>query len=917
MYLTVKAYLVIVLLLIQGLVSAQGLKTSGKKIVDQNGSEIILRGMGLGGWMIQEGYMMETSSFANPQREIKARIESLIGPANTAEFYKTWHLNHCTKTDIDSLSSWGFNSVRLPMHYNLFTLPIEDEPVADSNTWLEEGFALTDSLIKWCSARQMYVILDLHAAPGGQGRDAAISDYDPSKLSLWESESNKKKTIALWKKLAERYVNEPYVGGYDLINETNWNFTPGANQNGCSETTNAPLRKLLMDITSAIREVDTKHIIFIEGNCWANNYNGVLPPWDNNMVVSFHKYWSYNDQNSIQGMINLRNQYNIPLWLGESGENSNQWFTDAIHLLESNSIGWAWWPLKKVNSVVNPLTITKNQGYNDLLNYWKNGGAQPSVDFAKSALMQLAENAKIQNCTYRKDIIDAMFRQVNDSSAKPFIHHLVPGTINATNFDLGKNGIAYNDKDIADYHVSSGTYTSWNNGWAYRNDGVDIESSTDTDPTSNGFNVGWTENNEWIQYSADVDSSAVYSVKVRYANASGIGAKIRLRCNDADITGSQVLAVTGGAQLWSYLTINDVILYKGKQKLSVFIEKGGANLGFLKFSLSKKLTEMSFLPISAETYKESEMLLVTFNKLLNPASVKPDGFSCTVNGTLTNITSFTINSQNSFQILLGLGQQLFDGDDIKLNYSNGQVSSIDETPLEAFSNLQVKNNLPVHHLIPGKIEAEAFDVNYGLQLETTTDVGGGQNVGFTNTGDYLEYGIRVKKKAQYTLEVRVACQSNAGTIEFQQIGSNGVLLHSLQVNVPVTGGWQTWTTTSSTINLDAGISKLRVRILKPEFNMNWYRFTEIIEDTTANENKTICIYPNPVIDELKLEIPDSKGKIKSLRIHSISGSMLHEYKLDSSEETYELNISTIPSGIYTLELRIEGSSPRRSKLIVL
>jgi aryl-phospho-beta-D-glucosidase BglC (GH1 family) len=150
--------------------SAQGLKASGKKIVDSNGNEVILRGMGLGGWMLQEPYMMEMSGFAAAQWDMKAKIKALIGDANTESFYNAWHAMHCTKTDIDSMAAWGFNSIRLPMHYNLYTLPVEEEPVAGQNTWLEKGFVMTDSLISWCKANQMYVILDLHAAPGGQGK---------------------------------------------------------------------------------------------------------------------------------------------------------------------------------------------------------------------------------------------------------------------------------------------------------------------------------------------------------------------------------------------------------------------------------------------------------------------------------------------------------------------------------------------------------------------------------------------------------------------------------------------------------------------------------------------------------------------------------------------------------------------------
>ncbi|HNW52677.1 MAG TPA: cellulase family glycosylhydrolase, partial [Bacteroidales bacterium] len=387
--------LVLVLLFSSTEIMAQGLKASGKKIVDDKGNEVILRGMGLGGWMLQEPYMLDMSGFAGTQWQIKEKIETLIGTINTEAFYDKWLANHCTRRDIDSLASWGFNSVRLPMHYNLYTLPVEDEPVDGENTWLDRGFAMTDSLISWCKANHMYVILDLHAAPGGQGKDAAISDANPAKPTLWESTANRLKTIALWRKLAERYANEPWVGAYDLINEPNWSFTSGGNQNGCSENQNAPLRQMYIDLTNAIRQVDTKHMLIIEGNCWGNNYNGIFPLWDNNMALSFHKYWSNNDQGSISGIVGLRNTYNVPIWLGESGENSNGWFTDAIQLVENNGIGWAWWPLKKIGSVVNPLTIVKTNDYQVLLNYWNNGGTAPSVSFAVNALMQIAENLKI------------------------------------------------------------------------------------------------------------------------------------------------------------------------------------------------------------------------------------------------------------------------------------------------------------------------------------------------------------------------------------------------------------------------------------------------------------------------------------------------------------------------------------------
>ena len=162
------------------------LHRNGQNIEDGNGQNIVLRGLGLGGWMIQEGYMINTGAFAGPQYVIKNKIIDLIGVENTKKFYETYKANGITKRDIDSLAVWGFNSIRLPMHYNLYTLPIEQETVSGQNTWLDEGFKMTDDLLKWCAENKIYLILDLHAAPGGQGKDANISDYDPTKPSLWE-----------------------------------------------------------------------------------------------------------------------------------------------------------------------------------------------------------------------------------------------------------------------------------------------------------------------------------------------------------------------------------------------------------------------------------------------------------------------------------------------------------------------------------------------------------------------------------------------------------------------------------------------------------------------------------------------------------------------------------------------------------
>ena len=84
---------------------SQGLKTSGKKIVDKNGNEVLLRGMGPGGWLVMEGYMNQSAGIAGPQHEIKSKLVELMGEENTETFFKEWRKNHFTKRDVDSLDA--------------------------------------------------------------------------------------------------------------------------------------------------------------------------------------------------------------------------------------------------------------------------------------------------------------------------------------------------------------------------------------------------------------------------------------------------------------------------------------------------------------------------------------------------------------------------------------------------------------------------------------------------------------------------------------------------------------------------------------------------------------------------------------------------------------------------------------------
>lgn len=526
------------------------LRVSGTKIVNDHGQEVILRGMGLGGWHVQEGYMFGTSSFANASWEIRKKIVDLVGTANADSFYAAFHANFVTRRDIERLSQLGFNSVRMPMHFERFV------SLTSSDGWNEAGFVEMDSLLRWCGDNKMYLILDLHAAPGGQSHDN-ISDYNPAYPSLWESEENKALTASLWKRLAQRYANEPWIGGYDLLNETHW--TLGTNV----------LRTMMTRITDSIRTVDRNHIVFIEGNDYANNFAGLTPAWDDNMVYSFHKYWATYD---ISNYISMSNSYNRPLWMGESGENSNAWFTGFIKTLENARVGWSWWTLKKFETTVGPFSVANTPDYTALLNYWKGSAAKPTVAAAMSALMGMAEKLKLDKCTYHPDVIDAMIRAPFDNTTKPFAANSIPGKIFAVNYDMGNINFAYRD---ADYQALS-QGAAWNSGGQYRNDGVDIEKISDLPAI--GYGVGWTAANEFLTYTVTVAQTGKYSVSLRAA-VNDAGSTIGTSWDDGMLE-QKIMNVTGGWTSWATQSLGQVDLTAGTHTFKIFFYTGGLNLNF-------------------------------------------------------------------------------------------------------------------------------------------------------------------------------------------------------------------------------------------------------------------------------------------------------------------------------------------------
>lgn len=376
-------------------------RVEGKNFVDENGNKIFLKGINLGNWLNPEGYMFHLKD-VNSYRLIDNLIKELVGPEEANKFWKSFRDNYITREDIEFIKKSGFNHIRVPFNYKLFLN--EDNP----EIYYEEGFKRLDDVIKWCKEFNLYVILDMHAAPGGQTGDNIDDSWGYP--FLFENNLMQLATIDLWKKIAERYKDEKIILGYDLLNEP----IPHYLEN--KEELNKLLEPLYKKIVSAIRSVDKNHIIFLGGAQWNTNFHVFTSPFDSNLAYTFHKYWMPTEQKEIQEYVDFRDKHNVPIWLGESGENDNEWIKSFRELLEKNEIGWCFWPYKKMESTRGVVSFKKTKEWDEIIKYAEGSRKnfeeirknKPSREIVIKALNDLIENIKFKNCVINNDYLKAL-----------------------------------------------------------------------------------------------------------------------------------------------------------------------------------------------------------------------------------------------------------------------------------------------------------------------------------------------------------------------------------------------------------------------------------------------------------------------------------------------------------------------------
>lgn len=288
------------------------LRVNGTKIVNGDGKQVVLKGAGLGGHLNMENFI---TGFSGAEFEHRKAMLSVLGPEKYEFFFEKFLDYFFTDSDAKFFASLGLNCIRVPFNYRHF----EDD--LNPGVYKQSGFDLLDRIVKHCTNNQLYVILDLHAVPGGQNQDWH-SDSGLNRALFWEFKEFQDRMVRLWTTIAKHYQGNPFIAGYNPLNEP-------------ADPDHVNLIAFYARVEKAIREVDPEHILFIDGNTYAMDFsqfpNEPLP----NSVYACHDYSFYGFpigepyigtdaqkaklRKSFERKVTFMRERNIPIWNGEFG----------------------------------------------------------------------------------------------------------------------------------------------------------------------------------------------------------------------------------------------------------------------------------------------------------------------------------------------------------------------------------------------------------------------------------------------------------------------------------------------------------------------------------------------------------------------------------------------------------------------
>jgi len=349
------------------------LHAAGSRIETESGTPVSLRGFNLGSWLLLEPWMVKLNNQDGivAEKDVWDRIAARFGDEKMRAAVAAHRENFVTEADIESLHALGVNFVRVPIWWRV---------LGDTN-YDANGWSYLDHLLDWCEARGVYVLIDLHGAPGGQNSSGETLGERPDGNYWGADAAHRAESARWWQTVARRYAGRSVVAGYDLLNEA-WG---------------TPSMKALVDhmdeLYRAIREVDPRHMIFIEDGL--QGYFRLPAPGEmnwTNVVYSFHCYPDNGAAFADRDLVGIRDaqlQYHVPVHIGEFNlyDEARGGISGVDRALDVfNQNGWAWtlwsykvlednhdyfWGLTGYSDGRVPAVSLQESSYDDLLNYFR------------------------------------------------------------------------------------------------------------------------------------------------------------------------------------------------------------------------------------------------------------------------------------------------------------------------------------------------------------------------------------------------------------------------------------------------------------------------------------------------------------------------------------------------------------------
>jgi hypothetical protein len=359
-------------------------QTEGKRFIAPDGSGLQIKGISLGNWLMPEGYMFKFEVAKSP-RQIYGAFDRLLGPERAAIFWATYRDRYIREDDIRFIKSAGFNTVRIPIHYALF--------MGDDGVMAGPGWALLERVLGWCRAAGLYAIVDLHAAPGGQ--TGINHDDGPGYPLMFYVPRDRDLTVRLWKAIAQVHAGNPTILGYDLLNEPIAPYHDTA-------TLNPRLEPFYKRVTAAIRAVDPGRIAILAAGQWSSSFDMFGAPFASNLAYTYHSFWASTRRDSIQRHLNFSNRYNVPLFLGETGELTDEWNAEFRKLHEAHGIGWSFWTYKNLDTPSTVVSIKRPEGWDEIVAFADNRTrVKPSEALIDKAMAQYLDGLDLARATIR------------------------------------------------------------------------------------------------------------------------------------------------------------------------------------------------------------------------------------------------------------------------------------------------------------------------------------------------------------------------------------------------------------------------------------------------------------------------------------------------------------------------------------